>query len=170
MLHPTHTKILGLFLFFFLSMSSSLCIAKELKGKSEDLANKYFYRQDLIKLLYDNDLEYKKLFNCQSVMLEKPNDKGGIDTACVTETDILWISISIGPRRRPSSVYVCPTKRQDTVIEMLISLSYETNTTNNGIKYRMGKTNGWLKKFENVLFSYNAESGINVSCWDLIRR
>lgn len=157
---------LSLLLYF----SASEVDAKNLKTESEKLADHYFYRKSLIKLLYDNKLEYKALFECKSVMFEKPNDKNGLDTACVTDSDILWISISVGSKGRPSSVYVCPTKTQDEIVFKLKSLAYEHSQIRNGTTFRMGLTNGWLRKFENVLFSYRQETGVNMSCWTLNRR
>ena len=162
------SKILAVI--FLVVISASEVEAKKLKVESERLADKHFYRQNLINLLYDNKLEYKKIFNCSSVMFEKPNNTNGIDTACVTEDDILWISISVGSRKRPISVYVCPSNTDKNVVSKLESLAYQNDEIKNGTTHRMGLTKGWVRKFENVLFSYNDKTGLKMSCWTLNRR
>ena len=155
---------------FLVATSTSGVDAKNLGVESEILADRHFYRQSLIDLLYNNKLEYKKIFSCNSVVFEKSNNTNGIDTACVTDDDILWISISVGSKKRPTSVYVCPTKIDKIIISKLVSLAHQNNEIKNGTTYRMGLTKGWVRKFENVLFSYSDETGLKMSCWALNRR
>ena len=158
--------VTGLSLLFCASTGMS----KDLKEQSEILADKHFYRQKLIKLLYDNELEYRELFNCKNILFEQLKDDGGIDTSCITETDLLWISISIGPRKRPSSVYVCPSAHQEGLETKLRNLAYDSDEIKNGIIYRMGLSKGWLRKFENVFFISDHQTGVKLNCWTLNRR
>ena len=155
---------------FFTITPTSFALAKELKLQSEEIADQSYYRQNLITLLYDKDIDYRTSFKCESVMFEKPNDKGAIDTACVTGTDILWISTTMGPKRRLSSAYVCPTKQDNSLIKKLQNLSYEKDNLAGGAsQYRMGLTNGWFRKFENIFVMLNM-NGVSLTCWSLNRR
>lgn len=155
---------------FLIAVSPICTLANELSADIESIANRYFYRSELISLLYDNDLNYREIFKCSSIMFEKPNDSGGIDAACATKTDFVWISISIGPKQRPSSVYACPTKELNQLGESLVESAYDSKNIKNGKIYEMGLTNGWLRKFENVFFRGKVENEYFLQCWTLNRR
>ena len=161
-------SLIKLIVTFILIAYAPFAVAKELKSQTEQIADQNYYRQGLISLLYDIDIDYRSSFNCNSIMFEKPNDKGAIDAACVTETDILWISTSMGPKRRLGSAYVCPTKQDNNLIKKLKNLSYENKEMSNGTEYRMGLTNGWFRKFENILVIL--DQGLSLSCWSISRR
>jgi len=149
---------------------ASVSAAQELTSQAEQLANQNYYRENLISLLYDNDMDYRSAFNCTGVMFEKPNDNGAVDAGCMNDADILWISMTMGPRRRLSSAYVCPSTQDRFLVEELKGLSSENDKLENGATtYRMGLTNGWLRKFENVFVTMN-QGGMSLSCWSLNRR
>ena len=147
----------------------SVSVAKELTSQAEQLANQNYYRKSLIELLYDNDMDYRSAFDCTSVMFEMPNDENAIDAACVTNIDVLWISTSMGPKQRLGSAYVCPTKQDDILIKKLKTLAYENEKIPNGIQYYMGRTDGWLRDFENILAIIDVDN-MPLSCWSLLRR
>jgi hypothetical protein len=154
---------------FNLIALGSVSVAKEITSQVEELANQNYYRKSLISLLYDNEIDYRSAFDCTSVMFEVPNDRNAIDAACVTDFDVLWISTSMGPKQRLGSAYVCPTKQDDILIKKLKTLAYESDETPNGIQYYMGRTDGWLRDFENILAIIVADN-MSLSCWSLLRR
>ena len=163
-------SLIKLIFTFNLITYASISVAQELTSQAEQLANQNYYRENLISLLYDIDMDYRSAFNCTGVMFEKPNDNGAVDAACIKDADILWISMVMGPRRRLSNAYVCPTTQDRYLVEELKGLSSENNQLENGATtYRMGLTNGWLRKFENVFVTMN-QGGLSLSCWSLNRR
>ncbi len=105
-------------------------------------------------------------------MVETSNSEGGIDAICVTAFDVLMIRTTMGPKRRLSSVQVCP---QSMSAGDKIDVQKHALDEKDGGKgenkykiYHMGKTNGWLRDFENI---YRKTSGIlPTSCWILNRR
>ena len=151
-------------------MSTPMAMAKVLKPQAEQIADHNYYRQSLISLLYDIDQDYRTFFKCKSVLVERLNDKGGLDTGCITKTDILWISTGMGPKKRLSSAYVCPQNLNKELIKEIIGLSYEnTLLENGGMQYRMGRTDGWFRDFENIFVIRTLDQD-TLSCWSLLRR
>lgn len=132
----------------------------------EEMADKYFQRASLVELLYDKDVNIRKAFSCDAVLLEHENDKGAIDSSCLLSGKIFYISTSMGKKRRLSGAYVCidwlPGERRQYFEER----SFEKKLSGSSVIFRMGRTDGWLREFENV-FVVRPDG---FSCWSILRR
>ena len=155
---------------FIITVCASMAMADDLKVKSEKIADQSYYRQSLIKLLYDKDIDYRTHFGCESILLETKNDKDAIDAACIIKNRVLFISTGMGPKKRLSSADVCLSEQSVSLIETLKGLSYVSKAPGNGSTlYHMGFTDGWIRKFQNV-FVTMSRGGESLSCWSLLRR
>lgn len=155
---------------FTIAIHASIVLADELKLSSEQIADQSYYRQQLIKLLYDKDIDYRNHFDCESVLLETPNDRGAVDATCIKGATVLFISTGMGPKKRLSSADVCLSAQNPGLTDTLKNLSYVSKSLDNGsVLYHMGFTDGFLRKFQNV-FVTMSNGGTSLSCWSLLRR
>jgi hypothetical protein len=153
----------------FFCLISSAASAQGVSNRAEEIAQTHYHKKALVSLLYDRDQDYRSAFNCESVLIEKPNDDGGIDATCITKEDVLWISTSMGPNRRLDSAYVCPTKQMGDIVSDLIEMAYDSKSISRGTVYNMGVTDGWLRDFVNRFVVMNIDD-TQLSCWDIGRR
>ena len=161
--------------FFLLLINGAYGGSNKIAKSIESIGDDHYYRQESIKVLYDKKGDYRSAFNCKSVMMEMKNKHGGIDTICTFQKDVLLIRTTMGPKKRLSSIQVCPTSMESEVDLGLKKVAKEVDEINNrpngftGKMYYLGRTDGWLRDFENI-YMEGYSGNIPTSCWLLNRR
>ena len=154
--------------------ASTALAAPELLESIEKIADEHYYRQQTINLLYDKHVNYEAAYSCTKVA--EKIDGVRIDIVCAVNdrtNDVLAITISKSTNGYAKYIMVCPTGFDGLDPFDLGDLAFKSDPSYiDGVKgtmHYMGRTNGWVKDFENIFASY--DSGFSkASCWALNKR
>jgi len=167
------TIVLVVVSFFSISHRPALA-ASDLRSSVEAKANRYYNREQLLELLYDKKADYEKVFNCQTVR-ENIIDQN-IYAVCsnISFNDVFSIQIIMNKAKRtPSYVQVCKAGFSEMDPYKMIQSAYHSEPAQipdgYGNLYYMGRTNGWVRDFEN-LFLAGITGDAVLSCWGLNKR
>lgn len=150
-----------------------IAMSQSLSTDAAEFADKHFFRESLIDLLYDNDLDFEQHFQCESVMFKRSDRAGGFEATCFTDdVFILHIKANVDSKGRPNRVYVCPDDVQGRLpnsaeIDKIKLLAIDREELENATMFFMGYSRSWLRKFVNILVE-NEDS--DFFCWELLRR
>ena len=154
-------------------ISLPLFAAPNLDKNVELIADKHYFRQQAIELLYDKKLNYEKAFSCKKVAENVSGPK--LDVVCASDIgkDVFTLTIIKAKNGYAAYVLVCPAGFDRLDPYNIIPNAFENDKTNfggySGNSYYMGRTNGWIKDFENILLT--ADMGFSkMSCWGLNKR
>lgn len=161
-------KILGV-IAAALFITSNAVSAQDIRDEALRIGEAEFFVNELVGLVFDNHADYRHLFGCKSVLMEHQNENGGINSACVTHNDVLWINTSMTTRNRIGSAYVCPTSQSNSSVDRLIELSFDNKRLDNGTVYHLGYTDGWRRDYVHR-FAVLTIDGQLLGCWDIGRR
>ena len=161
-------KLLGVTL-LIAHLFPNTSFSQDIRSEAVQIGEDEFYSGEIVDLVFGGESDYRKIFNCQSILLERNNNKGGIDSSCVVDGDVLLISTSMGPEGRLESAYICPVDQSPRTVERLIGLSFESSKLSNGTLYNLGYTDGWRRDYINRLAVLTIE-GQRIGCWDIGRR
>lgn len=161
------------FLLLGFSFGSTALAAPALPKSVEQIANKHYFREEAIILLYDKNVNYEKAFSCKKIMHQKNDIRTDALCASTTTKDVFTLTILDGKKGYPGYVLVCPAGFDQQDPYEIVSYAFQTDEVNfqgsNGMSYYMGRTNGWIKDFENIFLT--ADMGFTkMSCWGLNKR
>ena len=160
----------------FLSLQTTDAIAApEIPKAVEQIADKHYFRQEAISLLYDKKHDYVKAFNCDNVMdLSDAANGSRLDVICLrANNSVLNLSIVLKNNAYPVYVMVCPAGFDDLDPFEIVQYAFVIEPTefngDMGTSHYMGRSNGWIKDFENIFLT--ADLGFaKSSCWALNKR
>lgn len=167
-------KPMFLNIFFSIILAPSLLqAAPKLQKEVENIANTNLFRLESIELLYDKQIDFEKIFNCRAI---GSRDNGNsIHAICMPHNSEVAIALLIGKSNTgyPNFVLACPGSFDSLDPFDIIKLAYDSGPVNfldsAGISYYMGKTNGWVKKFENSYITVDLGFSKTI-CWALHKR
>ena len=156
-----------------LSLQTTNAIAApEIPKAVEQVADKHYFRQEAISLLYDKKHDYVNAFNCLNVMDSVSGPR--IDVICTSaDTNVLTLSMVLENNAYPIYVMVCPAGFDDLDPFKIAQYAFIIEPTefngDKGTSHYMGRSNGWIKDFENIFLT--ADLGfVKSSCWALNKR
>lgn len=149
--------------------TSGVASAQDIREEALKIGEAEFFVNEIVDMVFDRKADYRQLLGCESVLMEHKNDDGGLNSACVTSDDILWISTQMTTKNRIGSAYVCPTDQSKSSVDRLIELSFENKTISRGRLYHLGYTDGWRRDYVHRLAILEIE-GQMLGCWDIGRR
>lgn len=171
-------RLFSTFKFLFVSLllaipCASVKAANELEKNIEEIANQNYFRLSSIELLYDKYRDYEKAFECKTIM-ENVTDKR-IDASCMhLQTGVpLTLAMFKAENGYITYVIVCPHSIDDLDPFNLKDKAYQSDKTifsgSDATSYYMGRTNGWIRDFENIFLT--SDMGfMKASCWALNKR
>jgi len=134
----------------------------------------HYLRQETIALLYDKHVNYEKAFNCKKVMEQRSGDR--IDVLCTSKKHTVTLVILLGKNNYASYIMTCPALISEKKLDPynLVKSAFDSQEPRlvNGETrriYYMGRTNGWIKDFENLFATTESRLMMN-SCWALSKR
>ena len=157
----------------FLSLQTTDAIAApDIPEAVEQIGDKHYFRQEAISLLYNKKHDYVKAFNCSNVIGELASGSR-LDVVCMTGSDVLTLSMILENNAYPVSVTVCPAGFDDLDPFKISQYAFIIEPTDldgaKGTSHYMGRSNGWIKDFENIFLT--ADLGFaKSSCWALNKR
>jgi hypothetical protein len=143
--------------------------AQEIKKEALRIGEYEFFVNEIVEMVFNPEVDYRKLLSCNAVLMEYQNDEGGITAACVRSDNILWINTRLTTKNRIGSVYVCPGNQLKNSVDRLIELSFERKPLSNGMIYNLGYTNGWRRDYVHRLAILTIQGEV-LACWDIGRR
>ena len=158
---------LAAIMFTFMSGTTS---AQDIREESLRIGKAEFFVNEIVDMVFDRKANYRQLFGCESVLMEHQNDDGGVNLACVTSDDVLWISTSMTTKNRIGSAYVCPTNQSKSSVDRLVELSFDSKALSNGRVYHLGDTDGWLRRDYVHRLAMLSIDGQLLGCWSVGRR
>lgn len=166
------TKVLpSLMLVSFLLLASPTFAAPDLTKSVESIADDHYFRKELIELLYDKHVDYEKAFSCTK--LNELTSGSRIDALCNNKSDVFVLTIVLADNSYAGYVTVCAAGITGLDPYNLAESAYKSDSTNFEIEkrntYHMGRTNGWIKDFENLFLTVEMP-GLTNSCWALNKR
>ena len=168
------TKYIALFCTIVLSVfGTHVTAAPDLKKSIEEIADQNYFRLQAIELLYDKKRDYQKAFQCKTVNEHVSGSR--IDALCIEQQQGIPLSLTMFKADNGYITYilVCPAKFDRLDPFNLADQAYQTDEANvagsPGFSYYMGRTNGWVRDFENIFLT--ADMGFTkASCWALNKR
>tara|TARA_B110000208_G_scaffold180896_1_gene231055 strand:- start:590 stop:1114 length:525 start_codon:yes stop_codon:yes gene_type:complete len=147
--------------------------APDLVKSVELIANTHYFREEAISLLYDKNINYEIAFSCKKASEQVTGQR--IDALCIGSgaQNVLTLTIIVGDNGYASYVLVCPAGFDELDQFNIGQSAFQSEPTNfqgiSGTSYYMGRTNGWIKDFENIFLT--ADMGFaKSSCWGLNKR
>jgi len=145
--------------------------APKLSKDVEKIANEHFFRLEAIELLYDKEGDYEKAFGCKNAGAQV--NGGRTDALCIGPGKILTLVIIKSKTGYPGYVLTCPSGFDEIDPFDIAKTAHKSDPTNfqgkSGNSYYMGRTNGWVQKFENIYIT--ADMGFaKTNCWGLNKR
>lgn len=148
---------------------SAAASAQDIQDEALRIGEAEFFVNEIIELVFNQHTNYREILDCNTIMMEQNNDDGGVNAACVTSSNILWVSTRMTTNNQVGSVYVCPVNQSQSSVERLIELSFETKPLSNGEIHNLGYTDGWRRNYVHRLAMLNFDGGV-LGCWDIARR
>lgn len=161
-------RILGVITAALFVMSNAVS-AQDIRDEALRIGEAEFFVNELVGIVFDKQADYRHLLGCESVLMEQKNEDGGINSACVTSNEVLWLSTSMTTGNRIGSAYVCPTNQSKSSVERLIELSFDSKSLPNGTVYHLGYTDGWRRDYVHRLAMLSINDQL-LGCWDIGRR
>ena len=152
-----------------LTSISSKASAQDIREEALKIGEAEFFLNEIVDIVFDREADYRKLLGCDSILMEHKNDDGGINSACVTSDNILWISTKMTTGNRIGSAYVCPTNQSKNSVDRLVELSFDNKSIPNGRVYHLGYTDGWRRDYVHRLAMLSIDGQL-LGCWDIGRR
>jgi hypothetical protein len=161
-------EILTLVSIMMTSMSVAAS-AQDIQDEALRIGETEFFVNEILDLVFDQRADYREILDCNTVLMEQKNDDGGVNAACVTSSNVLWVSTRMTINNQIGSVYVCPVNQSQSSVDRLIELSFETKPLSNGEIHNLGYTDGWRRNYVHRLAMLNFDGGV-LGCWDIARR
>jgi len=162
-------------LVFFSLQTTNAIAASDIPKAVEQIADKHYYRQEAISLLYDKKHNYVDAFSCENVMnLSDAANGSRLDVICHrANNSVLSLTIFLKNNSYPLYVMVCPAGFDDVDPFKIAQHAFVIEPTefngDAGTSHYMGRTNGWIQDFENIFLT--ADLGFaKSSCWALNKR
>lgn len=154
-------------------ISFPLFAAPNLDKNVELIADKHYFRQQAIELLYDKKINYEKAFSCKKLTESVSGSR--LDAVCAGEVGKYVVTLTVIKAKNGYAAYVlvCPAGFDQLDPYNITPKAFKKDKTNfdgySGYSYYMGRTDGWIKDFENIFLTANM-GFTKMSCWGLNKR